>query len=291
MIIDKELNVSNRKRADIVAELRKKNFRAFPKQAKAVAAADVNEDGDEPEEISSDNDFDYLLNMAIYNLTREKVERLLNQRDEKEKELNELLGRTPASLWEADLDALEAQWASILEDDKAVLKDAQKIKKPKAPVKRAPKAAAAARKVIKGSDIEIDDSEDDFKPTKAAAKPRASPAAKKSTAVKRSASVLDDDDLDLIAASRASSAKPSGSKPFSLGGDDDDVYMKPAKAGGSGARKPSAGKANGKGKGKASEDEDDDVMLADLPAREKSGRARKASAQVTYIDSEDDDDE
>lgn len=35
MIIDKELIVNNRKKADIVAELRKKQFRPFPKVAKA----------------------------------------------------------------------------------------------------------------------------------------------------------------------------------------------------------------------------------------------------------------
>jgi hypothetical protein len=35
MIVDKQLSVSNRKKADIVAELRKKEFRPFPKVSKA----------------------------------------------------------------------------------------------------------------------------------------------------------------------------------------------------------------------------------------------------------------
>lgn len=74
MIVKKELIVANRKRKDLVAELREKEFRPFPKQAKAHVAADVDdnemEDADEP---GASADFDYLLGMAIYNLTKEKA--------------------------------------------------------------------------------------------------------------------------------------------------------------------------------------------------------------------------
>lgn len=75
MIINKELVVSNRKKADIVVELRQKDFRPFPKVAKAKAAGE-NEDAeeDEPEAASgTSTDYDYLLGMPIWSLTREKV--------------------------------------------------------------------------------------------------------------------------------------------------------------------------------------------------------------------------
>lgn len=75
MIIDKELVVSNRKKADIVAELRKKQFRPFPKVTKAKAAGET-EDVVEDEDAESDgdlSDYDYLLGMAIWSLTKEKV--------------------------------------------------------------------------------------------------------------------------------------------------------------------------------------------------------------------------
>ena len=75
MIVNKELVVSNRKKADIVVELRQKNFRPFPKVAKAKTAGE-NEDAeeDEPEEASgTSTDYDYLLGMPIWSLTREKV--------------------------------------------------------------------------------------------------------------------------------------------------------------------------------------------------------------------------
>ena len=82
MIVDKELVVSNRRKVDIVAELRKKQFRPFPKVAKAKAAGEtedvVEEDEDESGsggESSTGNvtDYDYLLGMAIWSLTKEKV--------------------------------------------------------------------------------------------------------------------------------------------------------------------------------------------------------------------------
>ena len=83
MIVDKELVVSNRRKVDIVAELRKKQFRPFPKVAKAKAAGEtedvVEEDEDEEESGSGSksaaglSDYDYLLGMAIWSLTKEKV--------------------------------------------------------------------------------------------------------------------------------------------------------------------------------------------------------------------------
>lgn len=75
MIVKKELIVNNRKRKDLVAELREKDFRPFPKQAKAHVAADVDDNASEDDEpdTGTSTDFDYLLGMAIYNLTKEKV--------------------------------------------------------------------------------------------------------------------------------------------------------------------------------------------------------------------------
>lgn len=77
MIIKKELIVSNRKRSELVEELRKRDFRAFPKTAKGQVAADPDDDRAEDEvEFATEGgagDYDYLLGMAIYTLTKEKV--------------------------------------------------------------------------------------------------------------------------------------------------------------------------------------------------------------------------
>ena len=77
MIISKELVINNKKRASVVAELRAKKFRPFPKVVKPfVAEADEqveNEIEELDEEGGADSDFDYLLGMALYSLTAEKV--------------------------------------------------------------------------------------------------------------------------------------------------------------------------------------------------------------------------
>lgn len=77
MIVNKELVVSNRKKADIIEELRQKKFRPFPKVTKAKAAGEAEdaEENDEAEEAASgtSTDYDYLLGMAIWSLTKEKV--------------------------------------------------------------------------------------------------------------------------------------------------------------------------------------------------------------------------
>ena len=76
MIVDKQLVVSNRKKAEIVVDLKRHNFKPIPK-AKAKAAGETEElveDEEEDEEAAGNNsDFDYLLSMAISSLTREKV--------------------------------------------------------------------------------------------------------------------------------------------------------------------------------------------------------------------------
>lgn len=75
MIIKRELNVSNRKKAAIVDDLRKLSFRPFPK-AKTARAAGEEEDALEEADEGLASDYDYLLGMAIWSLTEEKVRRV-----------------------------------------------------------------------------------------------------------------------------------------------------------------------------------------------------------------------
>ena len=72
MIVNKDLVVSNRKKTDIIADLRKYKFRPFPKtRAKTSGETEPAEEDDE--EDGTQADFDYLLGMAIWSLTKEKV--------------------------------------------------------------------------------------------------------------------------------------------------------------------------------------------------------------------------
>jgi len=82
MIIKKELSVSNKKKADLCTELRKLDFRPFPKVKKAKEAgedAEVIEEADEDQPVGASSDYDYLLGMAIWTLTREKVRFIISQ--------------------------------------------------------------------------------------------------------------------------------------------------------------------------------------------------------------------
>lgn len=74
MIIHKELVVSNRKKLDIVTDLRRHKFRPFPKVSGAKASGE-DEEAEEDEDNNAGDlaDYDYLLGMAIWSLTKEKV--------------------------------------------------------------------------------------------------------------------------------------------------------------------------------------------------------------------------
>jgi DNA topoisomerase II len=66
MIIKKELNVSGRKKNDIIKDLKSKNFKSFPKVVKKEDTEIVeegNEEEQEEVETGSDNGYDYLLSV------------------------------------------------------------------------------------------------------------------------------------------------------------------------------------------------------------------------------------
>lgn len=110
MIVDKQLNVSNRRKADIVADLRKHEFRAFPKAKSAKETEEEDQEEDEDLNEESMSDFDYLLGMPIWSLTKEKIAKLREQAGDKEHELRKLLEKSPKDLWNTDLDVFLEGW-------------------------------------------------------------------------------------------------------------------------------------------------------------------------------------
>jgi DNA topoisomerase-2 len=72
MIITKDLSVSNKKKAAIVAELRSLKFKPIPKTKKQKEEGETEPSLDEEDEGQA-SDFDYLLGMALWSLTAEKV--------------------------------------------------------------------------------------------------------------------------------------------------------------------------------------------------------------------------
>ena len=83
LVIDKKINVNNRKKSEIETDLESHDFPRIK------------------------NNFDYLLSMPIYNLTFEKVEELKKQKQDKEIEYNELKDKTINNMWMEELEKLE----------------------------------------------------------------------------------------------------------------------------------------------------------------------------------------
>merc|ERR1711871_518279 len=100
------------------------------------------EENDDEAPTSIGKGYDYLLSMPIWSLTFEKAEKLRNQLREKEEELEALRNSTVESLWEKDLNALEAGLTAMDEQMKAdasftiVEKKAVKGKKKKRKTKK-----------------------------------------------------------------------------------------------------------------------------------------------------------
>lgn len=129
-VINKEIVISNRKRADIINDLIKKGFdpikkeKTKPKQLRTEILAEGEDEEDEENEPTSEDDkssdYDYLLSMQLWSLTLERVNKLKKQLEEKEDELRRMKSVHPADLWERDLDAFEEAW-NIYENNMDIL--------------------------------------------------------------------------------------------------------------------------------------------------------------------------
>lgn len=109
MVVNDELIVNKRKRADIEKDLEKHKF---PK-----LAAKVGED--------DDVSYNYLLNMMIYNLTYEKIEELKKQKQEKEETYDAFSKIRPEDIWKEELIELR----NVLEKEQTPIETPVKGKK------------------------------------------------------------------------------------------------------------------------------------------------------------------
>lgn len=166
MIIDRELQVSNRKKIDIVEDLIKFKFPKLGAKNKMISvsesSAEITQEDIELEEEDEEVDqelqdtegadikkrsvlssYDYLLSMPIYSLTFERYQKLLKEEGALEAELNVLLKKSSKDLWLEDLDKFEQAYKTFLDQDEE--KRISEVKaKPGAKKRLLPK-----RKVIK----------------------------------------------------------------------------------------------------------------------------------------------
>lgn len=188
-VIEERLNIRNRKKADLLEELRTSGYKVFPKTVVKGKSTDASDDDSLPNESVTDakgaSDYDYLLGMAMWNLTNEKITKLKAELAEKESELADLLGKRPEDLWLHDLAELEVvlQMTDNIEQQDAseTKKMARGAGKNSAKVLNKTKHKAIKSKPIVGSDDEDmddsindgSDSADDWEPS--APKKRAAP--------------------------------------------------------------------------------------------------------------------
>ncbi|KAL6006450.1 hypothetical protein ACLOJK_037404 [Asimina triloba] len=116
-VVRGEIVVSNRRKVDLLLELRQKGFTpSFSSKNKASDVAVAREDSPaesdengEDAQVTKGNvgagDYGYLLSMPIGSLTLEKVQELLGEKNKQEMAVEELKKETPKTLWWNDLDA------------------------------------------------------------------------------------------------------------------------------------------------------------------------------------------
>jgi DNA topoisomerase II len=189
MIIDGKLVISKKKKAVLVAELKKQGFKSFDKVEEAREAGETEqamEDEDEDVDVEvTASSFDYLLGMPLWSLTQERVEKLRKQIGDKEIEVDELTKLSKEDLWKRDLDEFLAEWKFQLEDEHT---RARQIKGNR----RVSKKFATSKPVIRRKGLgDFSDEDGDFvEPTKtkkavAASKQPAPKPAKQQTLMKQ----------------------------------------------------------------------------------------------------------
>ncbi|KAK9683011.1 hypothetical protein RND81_10G112500 [Saponaria officinalis] len=202
-VVEGEIIVCKRKKAELVAELRERGFTPISKAKPVEPVVGATEDdvAEGSEEISANaesaigaalSDFDYLLSMAISNLTIEKVKELCDNKDKVLSQIEELKKQSEKSLWWKDLDELQK---ALDEKDKREAEEASEnavgSKEPtKKPLKNVRKGTKAKPKTETISSVVVD--METGNPQQAKGKSKAAP--KKAPAKKVKASVVESDD-------------------------------------------------------------------------------------------------
>ncbi|XP_056285488.1 DNA topoisomerase 2-alpha [Pseudoliparis swirei] len=112
--IEGSLVIENKPKKELIGMLQQMGYDSDPvkawKQAqeKNVEVTEENEE-EEEEEDTSGPDYNYLLSMPLWYLTKEKKEELCKQRDAKTTELNTLKKKSPTDLWKEDLAAFSEE--------------------------------------------------------------------------------------------------------------------------------------------------------------------------------------
>uniref|UniRef100_A0A1A8U146 DNA topoisomerase 2 n=1 Tax=Nothobranchius furzeri TaxID=105023 RepID=A0A1A8U146_NOTFU len=146
--IEGKVSIENKSKRELIRMLVQKGYESDPVAAWTKAQEKAQEE-DYPDANDSDSsvdsgptsgpNFNYILNMPLWCLTKEKVEELLKQRDQKRSELNNLQKKSSEDLWKEDLavfieelDNVETMEKEEQNSGKAIKLVKGKVGKPKA---------------------------------------------------------------------------------------------------------------------------------------------------------------
>ncbi|KAK7898381.1 hypothetical protein WMY93_019234 [Mugilogobius chulae] len=109
--IEGKISIENKTKRELIRMLVQKGYESDPVAAWAKAQEKFHDDDDSSSDSdgsidsgsSSGPNFNYILNMPLWCLSKEKVDELLKQRDQKKGELHELQRKSPEDLWKEDL--------------------------------------------------------------------------------------------------------------------------------------------------------------------------------------------
>jgi DNA topoisomerase-2 len=125
--IEGRITIFNKAKKKLIQMLDEKGYdsdpvKAWQKPTKKETFKDIEQkkkDDDEGEEVEEGaKDFNYILNMPLWSLSKERKEALLKQRDDKIEELEALKLKTPKDLWRTDLDAFLEELDKVEEKER-----------------------------------------------------------------------------------------------------------------------------------------------------------------------------
>ncbi|XP_010138483.1 PREDICTED: DNA topoisomerase 2-alpha, partial [Buceros rhinoceros silvestris] len=123
--IDGKIVIENKPKKELIQVLIQRGYESDPvkawKESQNKEEEEEEDDSDKESAAATGPDFHYLLNMPLWYLTKEKKEELCKQRDNKEKELDNLKSKSAPDLWKEDLavfvEELNAVEAKQMQDE------------------------------------------------------------------------------------------------------------------------------------------------------------------------------
>ncbi|XP_039209913.1 DNA topoisomerase 2-alpha [Crotalus tigris] len=123
--IEGKIVIENKPKKELIKVLIERGYDSDPvKTWKESQQKDIDEDAEEDTDkeneptVATGPDFNYLLNMPLWYLTKEKKDELCKQRDNKEMELENLKQKNPIDLWREDLAAFIEELDVLEEKEK-----------------------------------------------------------------------------------------------------------------------------------------------------------------------------